>query len=53
MVTKQLGRRAALGLGGAALMGGALPRFATAQARLVPITIVINQSPWLDRSRST
>jgi len=48
MVTKQLGRRAALGLGGAALAGGALPRFASAQARVAPITIVINQSPWLD-----
>jgi len=33
---------------GAAAAAGTFPRFADAQARMAPITIVINQSPWLD-----
>jgi DNA-binding transcriptional LysR family regulator len=37
----------------AAIGAGALPRFAAAQARVAPITIVINQSPWLDSFRRT
>jgi multiple sugar transport system substrate-binding protein len=45
-----LGRRAVLGLGAAAA-AGALPRRAGAQGRTAPITIVINQSPWLDSFR--
>lgn len=34
-----------------ALAGIALPRFVQAQGRVAPITVVINQSPWLDSFR--
>lgn len=42
-----LGRRAVLGMAAGAAASGGLPRRAGAQGRLAPITIVINQSPWL------
>jgi multiple sugar transport system substrate-binding protein len=48
-----LGRRTLLGAGGAALAAGAFPRHADAQGRVAPITIVINQSPWLDSFQRT
>lgn len=53
MTTGQIGRRAALGLGGAAMASSSFPRLGGAQARLAPITIVINQSPWLDSFQRT
>ena len=46
-----LGRRTLLAAGAAGLAADALPRRAGAQGRTAPITIVINQSPWLDSFR--
>ncbi len=46
----RLGRRAVLGMAAGA---AALPRRAGAQGRVAPITIVINQSPWLDSFQRT
>lgn len=49
-VPAMTGRRAVLGLGAAAAAGGSSRR-AGAQGRTAPITVVINQSPWLDSFR--
>ena len=43
-----IGRRTVVSTAAAGLAAGALPRRGFAQGRLAPITIVINQSPWLD-----
>lgn len=45
-------RSALIGAGAAALAAGA-PRRAFAAAKVAPITIVINQSPWFDSFRKT
>ena len=48
-----LGRRMVLGAGGVLAAGLTRAAFAQGgpQARVAPITIVINQSPWLDSFR--
>ena len=52
MIRLRLNRRHVLaGMGGAAL--ATQSRFAFAQAKVAPITIVINQSPWFDSFQKT
>jgi multiple sugar transport system substrate-binding protein len=49
--TAPVGRRTLLAGTAAALGSGVIPRRAGAQGRTAPITVVINQSPWLDGFR--